>query len=246
MCTEVGMAKNTYGTGCFLMMNTGAKAIKSNNQLLTTIAWQLDGKTSYALEGSIFMGGATIQWLRDELQIIDHAPQVEELANQVPDNGGVYLVPAFVGLGAPHWDQYARASLLGMTRGSNKSHVARAALESIAYQTRDVVEAMEADAGTKLTQLKVDGGASINDTLMQFQADILDSSVTRPKTLETTALGAAYLAGLAVGYWASLEEIQSLWSKDRSFDSKMETKHREQLTKKWQKAIQCARLWGQD
>lgn len=246
MCTEKGMLKNTYGTGCFLMMNTGNTPTPSKNKLLSTVAWKLGVEVTYALEGSIFMGGATIQWLRDELQIIKESPEVEELANKVDDNGGVYLVPAFAGLGAPHWDQYARGTLLGMSRGSNKSHVARAALESIAYQTKDVVTAMEADANIKLNQLRVDGGASVNNTLMQFQSDILNSSVVRPKTLETTAMGAAYFAGLAVGFWENVDEIKKQWREDKQFSSKMDETSRLKLLKTWDKALNCAKGWAKE
>lgn len=245
MCTEKGMVKNTYGTGCFLMMNTGETPMDSKNQLLTTIAWELDGQVSYALEGSIFMGGAVVQWLRDELQIIKTSAEVEALATKVADNGGVYLVPAFVGLGAPHWDQYARGTIIGMTRGSNKCHIARAALEAIAYQTQDVVKAMEADAGVALAQLRVDGGASVNNALMQFQSDILQCEVIRPQTLETTAMGAAYLAGLAVKQWESLEEIKALWAKDLSFKPSMAKEQRDAYLKKWNQAVECSKNWEQ-
>ncbi|SMF55662.1 glycerol kinase GlpK [Pseudobacteriovorax antillogorgiicola] len=244
MCTEKGMVKNTYGTGCFLMMNTGPKPILSQNKLLTTIAWQRGDEVNYALEGSIFMGGAIVQWLRDELGLIKSSSEVETLAEQVTDNGGVYLVPAFVGLGAPHWDQYARGTILGMTRGSNKAHIARAALESIAYQTKDVVAAMEADAGMKLRQLRVDGGASINNNLMQFQSDILKTDVIRPQVLETTAIGAAYFAGLAIGFWKSVAEIKELWQEDRQFSPDMSDDARNHYLQKWSQAVSCAKGWA--
>ena len=221
-CYAPGTAKNTYGTGCFMLMNTGAKAVESESGLLTTIAWGLDGKVEYALEGSIFIAGAVIQWLRDELGLLSTAAQSAEYAAKVADNGGVYLVPAFVGLGAPYWDMYARGAIVGLTRGTKKEHIVRAALESIAYQTRDILEAMQRDSGITLTGLKVDGGAAANDFLMQFQSDILGVPVTRPKVIETTALGAAYLAGLAVGYWRDKNDISSKWQLDRVFTPKMD------------------------
>ena len=204
ICTQPGMVKNTYGTGCFMLMNTGEKAITSKNNLLTTIAWQIDGKTEYALEGSVFIAGAVVQWLRDELKIIRTSAEVEKLAAQVQDTDGVYIVPAFAGLGAPHWNQYARGTIFGLTRGSSNAHIARAALDSIAYQTYDVLKAMEADSGIHIKELRVDGGATVNNQLMQFQSDILNAKVVRPKITETTALGAAYLAGFAVGYWKNV------------------------------------------
>lgn len=243
MCTDKGMAKNTYGTGCFLMMNTGEEPIQSKNKLVTTVAWKKNQKLTYALEGSIFMGGAIIQWLRDELKIIESSSQIEELALSVKDNGGVYLVPAFVGLGAPHWDQYARGTILGLTRGSNRGHMARAALESIAYQTYDVLHAMESDAGFAIKELRVDGGASINKTLMQFQSDILGNHVIRPKILETTALGAAYFAGLASGFWKNEDEIASLWQKDAGFSPAMDESIKEKNLMYWHKAIDSCRSW---
>lgn len=242
-CYKPGMAKNTYGTGCFMLMNTGEKAVPSQNGLLTTIAWGLDGKVEYALEGSIFIAGAVIQWLRDELKIIDNAPQSEEYATKVEDTNGVYLVPAFVGLGAPYWDMYARGTIVGLTRGAKREHIIRAALESIAYQTRDVLEAMEKDSGINLQALKVDGGAVKNNFLMQFQSDILGVPVDRPVVNETTALGAAYLAGLAVGYWKSKEEIAQKWNVDRNFQPKMANDKREGLYKGWKKAVERARKW---
>lgn len=217
MCTEPGAVKNTYGTGCFLLMNSGEKPIMSSNNLLTTIAWKIGDKVNYALEGSIFVAGSVVQWLRDGLGIIRSSSEVEELAASVPDNGGVYFVPALTGLGAPHWDQYAKGSIYGISRGTKAAHIARAALEGIAFQTMDIVNAMEKDAGVKLTELKVDGGASKNNLLMQFQADILGTSVIRPMVTETTALGAAYLAGLAVGYWESIGHIKSQWAADTEF-----------------------------
>ncbi len=217
MCTEPGAVKNTYGTGCFLLMNSGERPIMSSNNLLTTVAWKIGDKVNYALEGSIFVAGSVVQWLRDGLGIIRSSSEVEALASSVPDNGGVYFVPALTGLGAPHWDQYAKGSIYGLTRGATAAHIARAALEGIAFQTMDIVNAMQRDAGVTLKELKVDGGASRNDLLMQFQADILGTSVIRPKVTETTALGAAYLAGLAVGYWESVDHIKSQWGVDTQF-----------------------------
>ena len=217
MCTEPGAVKNTYGTGCFLLMNTGEKPILSRNNLLTTVAWKIGNKVNYALEGSIFVGGSVVQWLRDGLGIIRSSSEIEELASTVPDNGGVYFVPALTGMGAPYWDQYAHGVICGITRGSTAAHIARAALEGIAFQTMDIVRAMEKDAGVKLAELKVDGGASRNNLMMQFQANILDTSVIRPQVTETTAMGACYLAGLAVGYWSSLEEIKAQWQVERKF-----------------------------
>ena len=237
MCTQPGMVKNTYGTGCFMLMNTGEKPVESKNNLLTTVAWKVNGITHYALEGSVFIAGAVVQWLRDGLGIIKNSADVEELALKVKDNDGVYVVPAFTGLGAPHWKQDARGTITGLTRGSNASHIARAALESIAYQTMDVLKAMEADSGISIKELRVDGGATANDLLMQFQADILDTKVLRPKVTETTALGAAYLAGLAVGYWKSVEDIQQQWQIDKSFVSEMENDKRKTLSKGWQNAV---------
>ena len=216
-CFKPGMAKNTYGTGCFLLRHTGSKPVYSKNQLLTTIAWRIGGKTEYALEGSVFIGGAVVQWLRDGLGLIARSADVERLAATVPDNGGVYVVPAFAGLGAPHWDAGARGVVTGLTRGSTAGHLARAALESIAYQSADLLDAMSADCGGRLRELRVDGGATVNDTLMQFQADLLRVPVVRPRTTETTALGVAYLAGLATGFWRDRAEIAALWSADRTF-----------------------------
>lgn len=218
MCVEPGAVKNTYGTGCFLLMNTGDKPVFSKKKLLTTVAWQIKDKVTYALEGSIFVGGSVVQWLRDNLRVIYSSAEVESLARSVPDNGGVYFVPAFTGLGAPYWDQYARGALFGLTRGSNVAHIARAALEGIAYQVYDIVKAMESDTNLELKNLKVDGGASRNDLLMQFQSDILVTEVLRPRITETTALGAAYLAGLGVGYWKDVEEVQSQWQVEHKFE----------------------------
>ncbi len=244
MCTQPGMVKNTYGTGCFMLMNTGEKAILSKNNLLTTIAWEIDGKTEYALEGSVFIAGAVVQWLRDELKFIRSSAEVEELAATVADNGGVYVVPAFAGLGAPHWNQHARGSIFGLTRGSNAAHIAKAALESIAYQTYDVLTSMEADASIKIKELRVDGGATINNQLMQFQSDILNCNVVRPRITETTALGAAYLAGLAVGYWKNIDEIQQQWQAEKSFTPGMENNNRIELLKSWKRAVQAAIAWA--
>lgn len=246
VCSQPGMAKNTYGTGCFMLLQTGEKPIKSKNNLLTTIAWKLDGKVFYALEGSVFIGGAVVQWLRDGLGMIRSSSDIEGLARKVDDTDGVYLVPAFSGLGAPHWDPYARGTLIGLTRGTNRSHIARAALESIAYQSTDLLRAMESDAGITLKEMRVDGGASVNDLLMQFQADILDKPVVRPKITETTALGAAYLAGLAVGYWESIDEIQQKWQVDKTFEPKMEKKEREKLMKNWHRAVDRAKNWAEE
>ena len=243
LCTQPGMVKNTYGTGCFMLMNTGEKAITSKNNLLTTIAWQINDKTEYALEGSVFIAGAVVQWLRDELKIIRKSADVEKLAAQVKDTDGVYLVPAFAGLGAPHWNQYARGAIFGLTRGSSNAHIAKAALESIAYQTYDVLKAMEADAGIQIKELRVDGGATVNNALMQFQSDILNCKVVRPKVTETTALGAAYLAGLAVGFWKNVEEIQQQWQVDHSFEPAMEANKRNQLVHGWQRAVKASIAW---
>jgi glycerol kinase len=243
MCTEPGMVKNTYGTGCFMLLNTGTEAVPSQNQLVTTIALQIGDRVEYALEGSIFVAGAVVQWLRDGLKIIRTAPEIEELARSVEDNGGVYLVPAFTGLGAPHWDQYARGSISGLTRGATAGHLARAALEGIAYQVADVLRAMEADSGIPASELRVDGGAAGNDLLMQFQADILRVPVVRPQTLETTALGAAYLAGLAVGYWESVDSIRSQWQTDRRFEPAMPEERVRELRAGWERALERAKGW---
>ncbi|HWB90518.1 MAG TPA: glycerol kinase GlpK [Puia sp.] len=244
LCTQPGMVKNTYGTGCFLLMNTGEQAVSSKNQLITTIAWTRNGRTEYALEGSIFIAGAVVQWLRDGLQLIRSSGEVEALAGETGSTDGVYLVPAFAGLGAPHWNQYARGSLFGMTRGTTKAHIARASLESIAYQAYDVLKAMEADSGIVLKELRVDGGATANNLLMQFQSDILGVPVVRPKVTETTALGAAYLAGLGVGYWSSVEDIRQQWTEDRRFQPAMDSTQTQQLLKGWQRAVKAAIAWA--
>ena len=242
-CFSEGMAKNTYGTGCFMLMNTGTKRVPSKNGLLTTLAWGIDGKVDYALEGSIFMAGAAVQWLRDELRLIDNAAQSEELANAVPDTQGVYVVPAFVGLGAPYWDMYARGAIVGLTRGSNRNHIVRATLESIAYQTRDVLRAMEDDSGIALKALRVDGGAVGNNFLMQFQSDILNVPVERPVITETTAMGAAFLAGLAVGFWKNKEEIVAMLSVSRTFSPAMSDTVRNQKYAGWKKAVERSQAW---
>lgn len=242
-CFKTGMVKNTYGTGCFMLMNTGEKAFPSKSGLLTTVAWGLNGKVEYALEGSVFITGAAIQWLRDGLKIIQNAGETEALALKVSDSGGVYVVPAFVGLGAPYWDMYARGLIIGITRGTTREHIVRATLESIAYQTRDVLEAMKQDSGIELKSLRVDGGAVVNNFLMQFQADILGVPVERPVVNETTALGAAYLAGLAVGYWKDQREIEDLWQIDRRFTPQMSFEEREKLYRGWKKAVSRALKW---
>jgi len=242
-CHKPGMVKNTYGTGCFMLMNTGHDAMLSKNNLLTTVAWKVGDKLEYALEGSIFIAGAVVQWLRDGLGIIKHSADVEKLAASVPDNGGVYLVPAFAGLGAPHWDQYARGSISGLTRGSTAGHIARAALEGIAFQVADVLSAMEADSKIKLKELRVDGGACANNLLMQFQADLLGVPVVRPAIQETTALGAAYLAGLAVGFWRNEAEIAKQWKVDHTFEPAMKNDKREKLRASWNKALERAKTW---
>ena len=239
MCTKVGMVKNTYGTGCFMLMNVGDKPVLSNNNLVTTIACQFDGKTQYALEGSIFIGGAVVQWLRDGLGIISSSAEVEKLAQQASDNSGVYIVPAFAGLGAPHWNQHARGTIVGITRGTTSAHIARAALESIAYQTRDVLKAMESDSGITIQELRVDGGATVNNVLMQIQADVLDAKVVRPAITETTAMGAAYLAGLAIGYWQNVDEIQKQWKIERCFEPQNSFNMKSAI-KGWEKAINAA------
>jgi glycerol kinase len=244
-CTQPGMVKNTYGTGCFMLMHTGDRLTPSKNNLLTTAAWNIGGRLEYALEGSIFMAGATVQWLRDGLEIIRTAPEVEALAASVPDNGGVYFVPAFAGLGAPQWDPYARGLTIGLTRGTTKAHIARAALEGIAFQVADVLSAMEADAGLRLKELRVDGGACANNLLMQFQADILNVPVVRPAIQETTALGAAYLAGLAVGYWRDAAEIATQWKVDRRFEPAMQNDQRDAMRATWTRAVQRAANWEQ-
>jgi glycerol kinase len=246
LCTKPGMVKNTYGTGCFMLMNTGNKPVYSKNNLLTTVAWKINGKITYALEGSVFVGGAAVQWLRDGAKMIDSAEDIEALASSVPDNGGVYFVPALTGLGAPYWDQYARGAILGITRGTTNAHIARATLEGIAYQVYDLVKAMEADFGKKGTELRVDGGAAVNNLLMQFQSDLFGFKVIRPKMLETTALGAAYLAGLAVGYWKSVDELQQQWSIDREFSPEMPKVEVDELVKNWDKAVGRVGNWIED
>ncbi len=243
-CHAPGLAKNTYGTGCFLLMNTGGTAVASSNNLITTVAWQRDGKLDYALEGSVFIGGAVVQWLRDGLKIVRSAGEIEALAASVPDNGGVYLVPAFAGLGAPHWDAYARGAMFGLTRGTTSAHLARAALESIAFQSAEVLDAMQKDAAITLTELRVDGGATANNLLMQFQADLLGVPVVRPKVLETTALGAGYLAGLAVGYWKDAADVAANWQQDRVFEPRMPRAQAAELDAGWQKAVARAKHWA--
>lgn len=244
-CFKEGEVKNTYGTGCFLLMNTGEKPVESKNGLLTTIAWGLNGKVNYALEGSIFVAGAAIQWLRDELGILSSSTESEKMAASVEDSNGVYIVPAFVGMGAPYWNSYARGSIFGLTRGSNKNHIVRATLESLAYQTTDLLKAMEEDSGINLAALKVDGGASANNLLMQIQADLLDTVVQRPKCIETTSLGAAYLAGLAVGYWKNKEDVLDNWQIDRTFKTQMLKDKRAEMLLGWEKAVKCAMIWAQ-
>lgn len=243
-CFEKGMAKSTYGTGCFLLKNTGDQAVKSTHNLLTTIAWKMGDRTEYALEGSVFMAGATIQWLRDELGIIQSAAECDQLA--APDNGGVFLVPAFTGLGAPYWDPDARGSIFGLTRGANRSHLCRAALESIAFQNFDLIEAMQADSGIKLEELRVDGGASRSTPLMQFQADILGTPVVRPESVETTARGAAYLAGLAIGLWKDKQELSQHWQADARFEPQLEPQPRERMVKSWRRAVERALKWNEN
>ena len=245
-CFKPGEAKNTYGTGCFMLMNTGDQPVYSKNGLVTTIAWGLDGKVTYALEGSIFVAGAAIQWLRDEMRMVDSSPDSEYMAKKVDDTNGCYVVPAFTGLGAPHWDQYARGAIVGLTRGVNKYHIIRATLESLAYQTNDVLKAMRADSGIDLAALKVDGGASANNLLMQIQADLINAPVHRPKCVETTAMGAAYLAGLAVGYWASKEDVIKNWAIDRVFDPEIGEEERTQRLKGWDKAVKCSFGWAKE
>jgi glycerol kinase len=243
MCIAPGLTKNTYGTGCFMLQNTGGKSVASRNRLLTTVAWKTGEKTEYALEGSVFIGGAVVQWLRDGLGLIRSSEEVGPLAESVADNGGVYLVPAFAGLGAPHWDQYARGVIIGLTRGSTAGHIARAALEGIAYQVADLGDAMQADSGVPLTELRVDGGASRNDLLMQFQADILDVPVVRPAVTETTALGAAYLAGLAVGFWKDADDLAQHWKADRRFEPKMPRARASRLRERWNEALARSKSW---
>jgi glycerol kinase len=243
MCTKPGMVKNTYGTGCFLLMNTGEKAVYSKNNLLTTVAWKINGKTTYALEGSVFVGGSAVQWMRDGAKMIKTAQDISTLAETVSDNGGVYFVPALTGLGAPYWDPYARGAILGITRGTTDAHIARATLEGIAFQVYDIVKAMEVDAGEKSIELRVDGGAAASDLLMQIQSDLFGFKIVRPKILETTVLGVAYLAGLAVGYWDSVDEIQSQWTVDRVFEPAGDAAKLEDMLKYWHKAVKCAQNW---
>ena len=243
-CFNPGEAKNTYGTGCFMLMNTGEKPVFSKNGLVTTIAWGLDGKVNYALEGSIFVAGAAIQWLRDEMRLIDSSPDSEYMANKVKDTNGCYVVPAFTGLGAPHWDQYARGTIVGITRGVNKYHIIRATLDSLCYQTNDVLKAMEADSGIRLAALKVDGGASANNYPMQTQSDIINAPVQRPQCIETTAMGAAYLAGLAVGYWKSKEDVIKNWAIDRTFEPAICDEKRKEMVDGWDKAVKYSFGWA--
>lgn len=244
ICVKPGMVKNTYGTGCFMLMNIGDKPVLSKNNLITTIAWKIGNKVQYAFEGSIFIAGAVVQWLRDELKIISSSAEIESLASEVPDSGGVYMVPAFAGLGAPYWNQYARGTIFGITRGTNRSHFARAALESIAFQTMEVLKAMESDSGIEIKELRVDGGATQNNLLLQFQADVLKTSVVRPEVTEVTAIGAAYLAGLAVGFWESVEQIQKQWQINRRFEPSADNK--EELIKGWYRAIKAVNAWTEN
>lgn len=246
MCTKPGMVKNTYGTGCFMLMNIGEQPTVSKNNLLTTVAWKINGKTTYALEGSIFIAGAVVQWLRDSLKIIRNSAEVEKLATSVESSEGVYFVPAFAGLGAPHWNQQAQGTIFGLTRGSTDAHIALAALESIAYQAMDVLKAMEADSGISIKELRVDGGATVNNLLMQFQADVLNAVTVRPKVVETTAMGAAFLAGLAVGYWENLEEIQEIWQTDTYFNPTQEREDIDQNIKGWYRAIDALKYWAKN
>ncbi len=246
LCFEPGMLKCTYGTGCFILLQVGDALVASRNRLLSTVAWRMNGKTEYALEGSVFVGGAAVQWLRDELKIIENSPDVEALASQVEDSGGVVVIPAFTGLGAPYWDPHARGAVLGLTRGSSQAHIARATLEGIAYQVADVAEAMEKDSENKIESLQADGGASANSILMQTQADLLNARVVRPKVVETTALGAAFLAGLGVGFWSSKDELLNLIEPDREFEPLLEEPDRKRNLVKWRKAVDRIKNWGQD
>jgi glycerol kinase len=240
------MVKNTYGTGCFMMMNIGNKPIESKSKLLTTVGWKIGKETQYALEGSIFIGGAVVQWLRDGLGIIKKSGDIEKLAGKVKDSGGVFFVPAFAGLGAPHWNQHARGTMVGITRGTSASHIARAALDSIAFQTFEVLQAMQKDSGIEIRELRVDGGATANNLLMQFQADLLQAKVVRPKITETTALGAAYLAGLAVKYWSSMDEIKKQWQLDRTFSPQLKAEETHSLINDWYRAVKAAKTWAND
>jgi glycerol kinase len=246
LCTAPGMSKNTYGTGCFLLQNTGTSPAVSKANLVSTVAWRINGRTEYALEGSVFIGGAVVQWLRDGLKVIDSAPAIEGVAASVPDNGGVYFVPAFTGLGAPHWDPQARGTIAGLTRGTTTAHIARAALESIAFQVADILEAIHRDTGIPLRELRVDGGAANNNLLLQFQADLLGVPVVRPVVTETTALGAAYLAGLAVGFWRSTGELASQWQVDRKFEPQMSRDRAQALTRRWNDAVKLSLNWATD
>lgn len=243
MCVHPGMVKNTYGTGCFMLINTGTKPVESKNNLLTTVAWKIENEVQYALEGSVFIAGAVVQWLRDGLKLIQNSSDVEALALKTEDNGGLFMVPAFTGLGAPYWNQHARGIVTGITRGTTDAHFARAALESIAYQTMDVLNAMEADSGLPIKEVRVDGGATVNNYLMQFQADILNTVVIRPQITETTALGAAYLSGLAVGFWKDVKEVEAYWQKEKAFESNMSKEIRSNLQKGWSNAIRAAQAW---
>ena len=246
MCTKIGMVKNTYGTGCFMLMNTGSMAVESKNNLLTTVGWKIGNDTTYALEGSVFIAGAAVQWLRDGLKIIEKSADVQQLASKVADTDGVVVVPAFSGLGAPHWNPYARGTIFGLSRGTTDAHIALATLQSIAFQTHDVLKAMESDAGVSISELRVDGGATVNDLLMQFQSDILSVNVVRPSVVETTALGAAYLAGLAVGFWSSIEEISKQWEEDKKFIPAMDSEQKETLISQWSRAINATLAWSKD
>ena len=246
MCTKIGMVKNTYGTGCFMLMNTGSMAVESKNNLLTTVGWKIGNDTTYALEGSVFIAGAAVQWLRDGLKIIEKSADVQQLASKVTDTDGVVVVPAFSGLGAPHWNPYARGTIFGLSRGTTDAHIALATLQSIAFQTHDVLKAMESDAGVSISELRVDGGATVNDLLMQFQSDILSVNVVRPSVVETTALGAAYLAGLAVGFWSSIEEISKQWEEDKKFIPAMDSEQKETLISQWSRAINATLAWSKD
>ena len=246
MCTKIGMVKNTYGTGCFMLMNTGSMAVESKNNLLTTVGWKIGNDTTYALEGSVFIAGAAVQWLRDGLKIIEKSADVQQLASKVTDTDGVVVVPAFSGLGAPHWNPYARGTIFGLSRGTTDAHIALATLQSIAFQTHDVLKAMESDAGVSISELRVDGGATVNDLLMQFQSDILSVNVVRPSVVETTALGAAYLAGLAVGFWSSIEEISKQWEEDKKFIPAMDSEQKEILISQWSRAINATLAWSKD
>ena len=245
MCTQPGMVKNTYGTGCFMLMNTGTQPILSKNNLLTTIAWKIGDTTHYALEGSVFIAGAVVQWLRDGLGMIKTSAEVEQLATSVDDNGGVYLVPSFAGLGAPYWNGHARGTMMGLTRGTTAAHIARASLESIAFQTMDVLKAMNADAGIAIKELRVDGGATANNLLMQFQSDVLGCKVVRPKITETTAAGAAYLAGLAIGFWKDLSEIEHYWKEEKTFEPASHNGKIQKQILKWHTAIKAAQIWSE-